>query len=143
KSGRFIYMSQIAVDPDHRGRGLAAALQEYVLARYKKLPLVAHVAVFTQPDFDAWSGDKKNFDPRSNNAVSHRYHQKNGYVVIALAIREVSGSFNRSRWRTVIRRTGERRKSSLRLLSLSHVSTMTRSITIKCDPARQASTASE
>jgi GNAT superfamily N-acetyltransferase len=83
QSGKFIYMSQIATAPSLRGKGLAAALQTEVLKRYAKYPLLAHVAVFTQADFDAWDGDKDNFAPRTNNIASHRYHQKQGYVPVA------------------------------------------------------------
>jgi GNAT superfamily N-acetyltransferase len=83
-SARFIYMSQVAVVPEYAGRGLAHALQARVLARYDQTyPLAAHVAVFTQADFDAWNQDPQSFSPRDNNVASHRYHQKLGYVPVA------------------------------------------------------------
>ncbi len=79
ESGRFIYMSQIAIHPAFRGKRLAAALQAEVLRWYhKSYPLVAHVAVFTQDDLDAHDPSGP-FDPRSNNVASHRLHQKGGY----------------------------------------------------------------
>jgi GNAT superfamily N-acetyltransferase len=81
QSGRFIYMSQIAIDPDHRSKGVAAAMQAKVLERYRNYPLVAHVAVFTQDDFDARDPNAP-FEPRTNNVASHRYHQKNGYHLV-------------------------------------------------------------
>jgi GNAT superfamily N-acetyltransferase len=82
ESGRFVYMSQIATDPGFRGSGLAKALQARVLARYRRQPLVAHVAVFTQQDFDARSAEGSTFEPRFNNVASHKYHQKNGYRLV-------------------------------------------------------------
>ncbi|MFO0723552.1 MAG: GNAT family N-acetyltransferase [Myxococcota bacterium] len=81
-SGNFIYMSQIATDPEHRKQGLAAALQAEVLKHFKGLPLVAHVAVFTQDDFDHWDHQSP-FEPHSNNIISHKYHQKHGYLPVA------------------------------------------------------------
>lgn len=83
ESGRFLYMSQIATDPDFRGKGVAAALQARVLSHFQNVPLVAHVAVFTQNDFDHWDQDKSHFEPHDNNVVSHRYHQKHGYEPVA------------------------------------------------------------
>jgi hypothetical protein len=83
QSGKFIYMSQIAASRDFRSKGVAAALQEEVLKRYPKYPLLAHVAVFTQDDFDRWDGNQETFAPHTNNVASHRYHQKHGYVPIA------------------------------------------------------------
>jgi hypothetical protein len=81
-SGRFIYMSQVAVAPEYAGRGLAKIAQAHVLAHYdKRLPLVAHVAVFTQSDFDARQAGKP-FLPIANNLPSHRFHHKQGYVQV-------------------------------------------------------------
>jgi hypothetical protein len=81
KERRFIYMSQVAVHLLHRDKkGLAAALQADVLRQLEPLPLVAHVAVFTQADYDAWDRSQP-FDPISNNVASHKYHQKHGYVL--------------------------------------------------------------
>ncbi|MBK6683110.1 MAG: hypothetical protein IPG45_01440 [Deltaproteobacteria bacterium] len=81
-SAEFQYMCQVAKDRRCNVPGVVASMQAHVLERYRDLPLVAHVAVFNQDDFDAW--DKKSpFEPRSNNVASHRYHQKHGYWPVA------------------------------------------------------------
>jgi hypothetical protein len=82
ESGRFIHMSQIAVHPEMRGKKLAPAMQAEALEHYQRYPLVAHVAVCTQRDFDEWKRDAP-FEPSSNNVASHHLHQKMGYRIVA------------------------------------------------------------
>lgn len=81
-AAEFQYMCQVAKDRRCNIPKVVAAMQANVLEHYREQPLVAHVAVFNQDDFDAW--DKRSpFEPRSNNVASHRYHQKQGYWPVA------------------------------------------------------------
>jgi ribosomal protein S18 acetylase RimI-like enzyme len=91
-SGRFIYMSQIAVDREFRGKKLAPAMQERVLERYQKYSLVAHVGVCTQRDFDEWKDGP--FEPASNNVASHVHHQRQGYRLVAYTSDLADTSYN-------------------------------------------------
>lgn len=80
-SGKFLYMSQVAVNKEHMVKGAAKEMQRKVLLKYKHLPLVAHVASFVQSDLDGWDRSGP-FDPRHNNVASHKYHQKHGYELV-------------------------------------------------------------
>lgn len=82
-SGQFIYMSQVAIRRSAAGKGAARDMQRKVLENYGDLPLVAHVASFTQVDFDAWTDRSQPFEPKNNNVASHRYHQREGYRLVA------------------------------------------------------------
>ncbi|MEQ8563640.1 MAG: hypothetical protein RMA76_01985 [Deltaproteobacteria bacterium] len=83
RGGQFLYMSQIAAHPDHRAKGLAAALQNAALENYDPaMPLLAHAAVFTQSDFDRWDGAAP-FEAHNNNIASHKFHLKLDYEPVA------------------------------------------------------------
>ena len=91
-SGDFIYMSQIAVDKEFRGKKLATAMQQRVLASYRKYALVAHVGVCTQRDLDEWKGGP--FEPATNNVASHFHHQRKGYRLVAYTSDLAHTSYN-------------------------------------------------
>jgi len=81
----FLYMSQIAVDPDHRRQGVASRLQAEVLEHYPAdCPLACHVVIYTDADYEALGGKAKRADamPHFNDA-SHRYHHAAGYELVA------------------------------------------------------------